>query len=306
MTNHDVIILGGGPAGISALLWCHSLGLRAVLLERTPELGGQMLMMYHPLLDYPGLPGLTGAQLRDQFAAHLDQLQLNYRVGVVLGEIDLRERRVQANGAWWEAGAMILATGARKRRLGIPGEDEFELRGVSFSATRDHSLYAGKKVCVVGGGDSAVENALILSRVCPQVTLVHRSAGFRARPEWLDAARAASNIEFVFNTEVTAIEGREQAERVILQDRQTGAHRTLVAEGIFIRVGIAPNTEAFTGQIELNDAGYIKVDHEQRTSAPMIFAAGDVCQPVCLSVATAVGHGALAAKAITQRLRAEK
>jgi len=306
MTNYDVIIIGGGPAGVSSLLWCNSLGLKAVLLEQANELGGQLLQMFHRVIDYPGLITENGRDLRDHFAAQLNELSLSYRLGCNLEEINLRERHLRCNGEKLQSRAIIIATGARKRRLGIPGEDRFAIQGgVSFSATRDHSLYAGKHVCVIGGGDSAVENANILSRVCPHVTLLHRSGEFRARPEWFGQAKAMQNITFLTNTEAKAIEGNDRVERLIVEDRRTGELKTIETEGVFIRVGIAPNTEAFGGQIDLDESGYIKADRRQRTSLEWIYAAGDVCKPVCLSVATAAGQGAVAAKDAKESLQRE-
>ncbi len=303
MNQYEVIIIGGGPAGISSLLWLNSLGLRAVLLEQAEELGGQLLQMFHRVIDYPGLIADNGRELRDHFQTQLNDLQLNYRTGCHLEQIKLCERSLICDGEKFSGEAFIIATGARKRRLGIPGEDRFEIRGVSFSATRDHSLYAGKKVCVIGGGDSAVENSLILSRVCPEVTLIHRTDKFRARAEWLSEARQTSNIKFLTGHQVNAIEGDESVERLILEEVQSGELKEIATEGVFIRVGIAPNTEAFRGQVELDESGYIVADHRQRTSLEWIYAAGDVCNPVCLSVATAVGHGAIAAKAIAEEMR---
>lgn len=298
MTNYDVIILGGGPAGISALIWCHSLGLRAILLEQAAELGGQMLQMFHRVLDYPGLIAENGRELRDHFVAHIDELRLDYRTACKIEEVNLRELRALCDGQWLQARAIIIATGARKRRLGIPGEDEFEVRGVSFSATRDHSLYAGKKVCVIGGGDSAVQNSLILASVCPSVTLIHRSDRFRAREDWLKQAQENPRITIITNAEAKVIEGGDHVERLVIEDTRTRETKTIETEGVFIRIGVTPNTELFRGQIELDEAGYIKTDQRQRTSAEMIYAAGDVCRPASLSVATAVGHGAIAAKDI--------
>ena len=304
MSEFDTIILGGGPAGISSLLWANSLGLRAVLLEPAAEVGGQLLHMVHRVIDYPGLIADNGRHLRDEFETQLRELHLDYRTGCRLEEINLDRRTLRCNGELLAAKAIILATGARKRRLGIPGEDRFAISGgVSFSATRDHSLYAGKKVCVIGGGDSAVENSLILSRVCPHVTLIHRSENFRARAEWLREARQAANITFLTGFQPTAIEGGQTVERLIVEEIASGELQTIKTEGVFIRVGIAPNTEAFRGQIALDEAGYIVADQRQRTSAKWVYAAGDVCNPVCLSVATAVGHGAIAAKDIAEKLR---
>src|SRR5262245_5643608 len=298
MTDHDVIIIGGGPAGMSALTWCHSLGLRGLLLEQAPELGGQMLQMFHRVLDYPGLIAENGREMRDHFAAHLDELQLEYRTSCKIAEVNLRERRARCDGQWLQALSIIIATGARKRRLGIPGEDKFEIRGVSFSATRDHSLYAGKKVSVIGGGDSAVQGGLILASICPSVTLIHRSDKYRARPDWLKQAQENPRITIIDKAEAKAIEGGERVERLIVEDTRTGEIKIIDTEGVFIRVGVAPNTEMLRGQIEMDEAGFIKTDQRQRTSVEMVYAAGDVCRPACLSVATAVGQGAISAKGI--------
>ncbi len=303
MTNYDVIIIGGGPAGMSALIWCHSLGLRAVLLEQAQELGGQMLLMFHRTLDYPGLIAENGRELRDHFLAQLDELKLDYRVDCRIEEVNLRERRILCDSQWLDGKAIIIATGARRRRLGIPGEDEFEIRGVSFSATRDHSLYAGKKVSVIGGGDSAVQGSLMLANICPHVTLIHRSGKFRAREEWLRQAQENPRITIIANAEAKAIEGSDRVARLIIEDINTHEIKTIETEGVFIRAGIAPNTEMFRGQIGLDEAGYVKVDQRRRTSVGMVYAAGDVCRPVCLSVATAVGHGAIAAKDVAETLK---
>ncbi len=288
---------------MSGLIWCHSLNLSAVLLEETPELGGQMLQMFHRIFDYPGLITENGRELRDHFLSQLNELKLDYRTGCKIEQIRLRNRRLVCDGEVFRSSAILIATGARKRRLGIPGEDRFEIQGVSYSATRDHSLYAGKKVCVIGGGDSAVENGLILARVCPHVTLIHRSESFRARDEWLKEAQENPRISIITHGVVKAIEGDHKVEQLIFEDVRTGEQKTIETEGVFIRIGIAPNTESFRGQIELDETGYIKVDQRQRSSLEMVYAAGDVCRPVCLSVATAVGHGAIAAKDIAQMCR---
>ncbi|MGH9800209.1 MAG: NAD(P)/FAD-dependent oxidoreductase, partial [Blastocatellia bacterium] len=256
------------------------------------------------VIDYPGLIPANGRELRDHFQAQLNELQLSYRLGCQLEKINLNERTLVCNGESLTGNAIIIATGASKRRLGIPGEDRFAIRGgVSFSATRDHGLYAGKKVCVIGGGDSAVENSLILSRVCPQVTLIHRSDNFRARAEWLSEARQTANITFLAGFSAKAIEGGERVELLIIEDLDSGELKAIETEGVFVRVGIAPNTEAFRRQIELDESGYVVADRSQRTSVEWVYAAGDVCKPVCLSVATAVGHAAVAAKCVAAMLR---
>jgi thioredoxin reductase (NADPH) len=308
LTNdYQVIVVGGGPAGCSALLWCHSTGLRAVLLERERELGGQLLEMFHPTDDYPGLPARTGRELRDHFEAHLRGLELEWRVGCRVTEVSVRERRVVCDGEELTAHALILATGARTRRLGVPGEEEFAGRGVSHSATGDARRFAGRDVCVVGGGDSAFDDCLILAAVCPRVTLLHRSDRFRARPAWQEAVFGHPRISVVTHAEITAIgaEGGDSDQRLRLsvRDRVTGEVRAVSTGGLFVRVGIEPNTESVRGQLELDGEGYIVADRAQRTSVEGVYAAGDVCRPACLSVATAVGQGAVAAKDIAERLK---
>jgi thioredoxin reductase (NADPH) len=306
LNHRDVIIIGGGPGGMSALLWCNSLGISAVLLERSNELGGQMLSMYHHLIDYPGVTNADGRELRDRFVAQLDELKLDYQLDCEIKSLDLTRMKVDLDNEEFGARAIILATGARKRRLGVPGEARLINHGVSFSATGEHQLFAGREVIVVGGGDSAVENSLILARVCPRVTLIHHSDSFRARPEWLAEARANAQITFITGHAVKEIIGEDRLSGVIIEDLHTGGRRQIDAEGVFIRIGMIPNTEFLQGMIELDDAGYISVDRSQRTSLPMVYAVGDVTRPVSLSIATAVGHGANAAKDIAQHLKTHR
>jgi len=304
--DYDILIVGGGPGGIASLLWCHSLGMRGLLLERASELGGQMLVMYHRIIDYPGLVSRNGHELRDHFVSHMRELGLDCRLNSGVGRVDFNTMQITIGDAGETLGcrALIIATGARRRRLGVPGEDEFTGRGVSFSATGDHPLFAGREVVVIGGGDSAIENCLILARVCPRVTLVHRSDRLRARDEWIQQAIEHPRISIVMNAGLKAIGGDAGVTHVIIEDYRTGEQRTIPAGGVFIRIGMAPNTEFLKGEIALDDEGYMLCDSRQRTSLPMVYAVGDVSRPVCKSVATAVGHGALAAKAIAEALRA--
>jgi thioredoxin reductase (NADPH) len=296
VSDYDIIIIGGGPGGISALLWCHSLGLRGVLLEQAPELGGQMLQMFHPVIDYPGLLPADGRELRDRFVQHVQQLQLEIRTNAYVSEIDLTARRVRCNGEWLSASALIIATGAHQRRLGIPGETEFALH----EDPHPPMSYANQPVCVIGGGDSAVQNSLLLAPVCQSVTLLHRSAEFRARPEWLRQAAAMPNLTLLPHTVPLEIRSAKQAQQLLIANTQTGVRRELPAAAVFVRIGITPNTEFLGGQLVLDEAGYISIDQQQRTSCAGVYAVGDVCRPLCLSVATAIGQGAIAVKAIAQ------
>lgn len=283
---------------MSALIWCHSVGLRGLLLECNTELGGQMREMYHRVTDYPGLITGTGAELAQRFEAHLRELQLATQTSAVIREIDLSRKTVRLGDSRVRARAIILATGARKKRLGVPGEDLFEGGGVSFTATRDHPLFAGLPVVVAGGGDSAFENALMLARVCPSVTLIHRTSNFRARPQWIREVTENPRISIITDSEIRAIEGTGRPSAVTIWNRSTGEQRSIPTQGVFIRLGMTPNTESFSEQVELDESGYVRVDGTQRTSVDGVYAVGDVCGPLLKSVATAVGQGALAVKAI--------
>ncbi|MBS1810212.1 MAG: NAD(P)/FAD-dependent oxidoreductase [Acidobacteria bacterium] len=300
--EHQVIILGGGPAGISALLWCHSLGLQAILLEQGKELGGQMLQMFHPVLEYPGFPDKTGVELRDEFERHLRTYNLRYRVNCHLEEINLRDRRLLVNGEMLSAQAFIIATGAQNRRLGLANEET--LPGISYSATHDQQKFAGQEVVVVGGGDSAFEDSLILAEVCPRVMLLHRSDKFRARPSWQQAVFTHPRIQVMTNCEIKEASSLADNQlQLLVVNRTTARQQTMQAHGLFVRLGIAPNTAFLQQQITVDVAGFVVVDRAQKTSLPNVYAVGDVCRPVCFSVATAIGHGAIAAKDIAEMLR---
>jgi thioredoxin reductase (NADPH) len=301
--NYQVIIIGGGPAGISSLLWCHSLGLQAILLEQSSELGGQMLQMYHPVLEYPGLPDQTGLELRDAFETHLRAYELNYRVNCHISEIKLSEHRLRINDESLTAAAIIIATGARNRRLGLLAEEKLIGNLISYSASRDQQKFAGQNVCVVGGGDSAFEDAWLMAEVCPRVTLIHRSANFRARPEWRQRVFDHPRISLLPNSEIVALnQTTNDLIELTVAERVARTRQQVIIGGLFVRLGIEPNTAFLQGQVELDEAGYIITDQAQKTSLPNVYGVGDVCRPVCLSIATAIGHGAIAAKSIANQL----
>ncbi len=259
-----------------------------------------MLEMHHPVVDYPGLLPQNGSELRDHFAEHISRLGLKYRLNAEVLSLDPTSCTVDSSIGQLRADAIVLAMGARKRRLEIPGERHFDGKGVSYSATRDHPTFIGKEVVVVGGGDSAVENSLILARVCPQVTLIHRSDRFRARPQWLEKAREHPSIRMLTNSVVCAIHGDHAPSHVVVEDLKTGRQQEIAAQGVFIKIGMAPNSELVSGLVTMDEDGFIKVNQNQETSRPKIYAAGDITRPVCLSVATATGHAANAIKHIAK------
>lgn len=306
--HHDVVIIGGGPAGISALIWCHRLGLDALLVERQESLGGQLEAIHNPIVDYPGLPVENGRALRDRLVAHVERLGCTYRCGVDVQACDVRAKRLATSAGELAARALIVATGSRPRRLGVPGEAEMIARGEIYSATRDAQRFAGKRVAVVGGGDRALEGALLLAEAGAHVTLIHRSNTYRARPEYLEPVLRHPNVTRLEHAVVTSILGTGRVEGVAVTLRHPdGRHeeRLLAVDAVFVRIGVEPNTDLVRGQVDTNADGTLRVDDQGETSMPGVFAAGDVCTPPQFSsIALSVGQGMVAAKAIALRLAA--
>lgn len=300
---HDVLIIGAGPAGLSAALWCDELGLDTLLLEQGAEIGGQLLYVYNPVGNYLGVSAANGRELRDLFAGQLEGGEFDLWTEVEIESADLRARRIALrSGEQLQAISIIIATGVRRRRLGIPGEAELTGRGVVESATRDRELLAGKDVCVIGGGDAAAENALLLAEVCPTVTVVHRGKSMRARREFTERLGADHRVTVFTEAVVRRIIGEEKVEAVeILRDGAIKPFQMAVG-GVLVRVGVEPNTELFREQVHMDERGYIIVTGEQETSIGNVFAIGDVSNPLAPTISGATGAGATAAKIIASRL----
>jgi thioredoxin reductase (NADPH) len=300
---YDVIIIGAGAGGLSAALWCDELGLDTLVLEAGSETGGQLLRVYNSINNYPGVQVENGRALRDLFVAQLEAAEFDLWTDVEIERVDLAAKRIRLrSGEELQAICLIIATGVRRRRLGVPGEAEFAGRGVLASGVRDRDTVAGADVCVVGGGDAAVENALLLAEVCPTVTLVHRGARLRARQEFVERLRAEHCITVFTEAELTRIIGTEQVEAVEIMRRGAIKPFQMAVRGVLIRIGVEPNTELFRAQLRTDEQGYITVTSEQETSIENIFAIGDVSNPHAPTIASATGAGATAAKIIASRL----
>ena len=300
---HDVIIIGAGPAGLSAAFWCDELGLDTLVLEQAEQIGGQLHRVYNPIENYLGLKTRNGEELLGLFSRDVDDADFDLWTGVAIDSIDLRAKRISLlSGEVLRAISIIIATGVRPRSLGVPGEKEFAGKGMIESGTRDRELFAGKDVCVVGGGDAAVENALLLAEVCPTVTLVHRGKKLRARREFAERAQPNNCITVFTESVVTRIMGDAEVEAVEIQRKGGLKPFQLAVRGVLVRIGVEPNTELFREQTQVDDRGYIAVNGEQETSVPMVFAAGDVSNPLAPTISGATGAGATAAKVIAARL----
>lgn len=304
---HDVIIIGAGPAGLSAAFWCDELGLDTLVLEQAEEIGGQLHRVYNPINNYLGLKARNGKELLAHFSVDVADAGFDLWTQTEIAAIDLRAKRISLrSGEQLQSIAIILATGVRPRRLNIPGEKEFAGKGIIESATRDREQFAGQDVCVIGGGDAAVENALLLAEVCPTVTLVHRGRKLRARREFVERLQPNHAVTVFTESVVTRILGTDRVEAVEILRKDALKPFQLAVRGVLIRIGVEPNTDLFREQLELDQKGYVVVNSEQETSVPMVFAAGDVSNPLAPTISGATGAGATAAKVIAARLNAQR
>ena len=299
---HDVVIIGAGPAGLSAALWCDELGLDTLVLEQNELAGGQLHSINGSIENYPGLRASNGGEFLESFAAHVNDADFDLWTGVGIESVDLKAKRIRlVSGEELQSISIIIATGVRRRRLGIPGEDEFAERGMIQSPSRDRELFAGKDVCVIGGGDAAVENALLLADVCPTVTLVHRRRALKARANLAQQLQGAHSITVFPESRVTAILGTDAIEAVEILRKDAIKPFQMAVQGVAIRIGVEPNTELFQ-EIALDNEGYVAVNSEQETNIANVFAIGDVSNPRAPTISGATGAGATAAKVISSRL----
>ena len=296
----DVIIIGGGAAGLSAALWCDDLKLNALLLERKTELGGQLMRVFNPIKNHLGIETKNGRALRDIFIEQLENRQFTARLESEIALVDVNSKSVTlTSGETFSAKAIIIAAGVRRRKLNVEGEERFREKGIIESGKRDTNLVNDKNVCIVGGGDAALENALILSDTAASVTLVHRQQNFRARAEFIEQVKNNPKVEILTETIVRAITGNKLLEKIELENTKTKKIYEKSIDAVLIRIGVEPNTNFLRGQIDLDEQGYIKTDQNCETNIKGIFAAGDVANPIAPTVSSAVGMGATAAKSIT-------
>jgi thioredoxin reductase (NADPH) len=297
-----VLVLGSGPAGLSAALYAARAELAPVVLSGI-QLGGQAALTY-TIENYPGFPeGVGGAQLGELFQKQAEHFGATVEFDTAT-KVDLSQRpfKVESDNAEYLADSLIITTGADPVHLNIPGETELTGRGVSYCATCDGWFFKDKKVVIVGGGDSALEEGLFITRYASSVTVIHRRKEFRAGAILQNRARAQPKMNFILDTIITEVIGHDKVEAVCLKNVKTGAESNFETDGVFIFIGHTPNTEMFKGQLEMNRGGYLVVDEKMQTSVQGVFAAGEVADPHFRQVVTSAGMGAAAAMQATRFL----
>lgn len=290
---YDLIIIGSGPAGLAAAIYAQRAMLKTLVLEASYVSGGQIINTYE-IDNYPGFPGESGMELGKAFREHADKLGAEFVTARVTG-IDAGDVKVvHTKKADYEAKAIIIATGAVNRKLGVAGEEELSGSGVSYCATCDGAFFKGSDVAVCGGGDVALEDALYLARGCTKVHLIHRRNEFRGAKCLEDQVRSTSNIEIHTPAVIKEIKGNGVVESIVVENTGTGSVEELPVKGAFIAVGMTPNTGFLKDVVELNEGGYIVAGEDTKTSVPGIFAAGDVRTKRLRQVITAAADGAVA------------
>jgi len=292
---YDVIIIGGGPAGLTAAVYARRAGKSALVIEKD-AFGGQIAQSPR-VENFPGFASISGTELADKLLAQA----MDQGAEVELEEVsDVRvnegvKTAACASGAEFEGRALIVATGAKPRALGLPHEDELTGSGVSYCAVCDGAFYNNRLVAVVGGGSSALQDALLLSETCSRVYLIHRRDSFRGEQTLVDALRRRENVEFLLNARVTELRGKHEISGVTVD--QFGTARTLTVDGVFIAVGAQPDNDAFSQLLKLDGAGYADAGEDCLTPTPGVFVAGDCRAKAVRQLTTAVADGAVAALA---------
>lgn len=307
---YDLIIIGSGPAGLSAAIYGKRAGLDVLVLEKNPMSGGQVLNTYE-VDNYLGMPMMNGFEMGMKFRQHADDTGVTFENVQVTGisEKNGYKTVIAKNGdadKVYETKAVILATGASHALLNVPGEERLAGKGVSYCATCDGAFYKDRTVAVVGGGDVAVEDAVFLSRLCKKVVLIHRRDSLRAAKSLQDRLLQCGNVEIIWDSVVEEINGQEQVDSVKVRNLKENSTKVINAEGIFIAVGIHPNTELFRNIVPCDDSGYCLAGEDCATQTEGIFAAGDVRTKALRQIITAVADGANAVASVEKYLSVQE
>ncbi|MDY7028610.1 MAG: thioredoxin-disulfide reductase [Spirochaetota bacterium] len=292
MQTEKVVIIGSGPAGLSAALYTGRAGLKPVVVSGL-ELGGQISLTYD-VDNYLGFPeGTSGPDLIELMTQHVKKFDASI-VFEEVTEVDFRDGppfTIKTSGAEYATEAVVVATGASPKRLKVPGEEKLIGHGVSFCATCDGFFFRDKEVLVIGGGDSAIEESIFLTRFAKRIRVIHRRDELRAGEQLKKTAHAHEKIEFVWDSVVEEILGEDKVSGARIKNVKTGDESTLEAEGVFIFIGHYPNSKLFAGQLEMTEDGYLVTDEKMMTSVPGVFAAGEIQDKLYRQIATSVGQG---------------
>lgn len=300
---YDLIIIGSGPAGLSAAVYGMRAGLKLLVLEQNPMSGGQVLDTFE-VDNYLGMPGINGFDMGVKFKEHAQNMGAEFKQAAVTAMSGKDNIKIieTADGSVYEARTLILAMGARHTLLDVPGEQEFKGKGVSYCATCDGAFFKGRDVAVVGGGDVAAEDAVYLSRMCRKVHLIHRRDSLRAAKSLQDKLFACENVEIHWNQTVSGICGSDLVDGVTLHSVTDDTDSRLDVEGVFIAIGMRPNTGAFCEMIDRDASGYLIAGEDCLTSVPGIFAVGDIRTKQVRQIVTAVADGACAVAGVERYL----
>ena len=289
---YDMLIIGSGPAGMGAAIYGVRAGLSLAVLDRSPISGGQVLTTYE-VDNYLGLPQISGGEISQKFREHADSLGVNFVTANVTSIEDKKDCKiVHTEEGDYEARTLLLATGATHAMLGVKGEMQLTGMGVSYCATCDGAFFRKRTVAVVGGGDVAVEDAIFLAGLCSKVYLIHRRDSLRAADSLQKKLMSMENVEILWNCEVKEIQGEDMVEKILVYHNQDDSQSVLEVNGVFIAVGIQPNTELYQGLVEMDERGYVLADESCKTSADGIYAAGDIRKKALRQIITAVADGA--------------
>lgn len=289
---HDLIIIGSGPAGLSAAVYAQRAELDTVVIERNMMSGGQILNTYE-VDNYPGLPGISGFDLGMKLREHADKLGAEFKEDTVMAaELGGDVKKIVCENDTYLAKTVIIATGAHHRKLGAKGEEILTGAGVSYCATCDGAFFKNKVTAVIGGGDVALEDAIFLARMCSKVYLIHRRDELRGAKSLQNRLLSLDNVEVIWDTVVDEIEGEDKVESLMLRNKKTGEKSGLKVDGVFIAVGIEPDSEQYSGQVEMDPHGYIVAGEDGKTSVDGVYAAGDVRTKALRQVITAAADGA--------------
>ncbi|MGO0259280.1 NAD(P)/FAD-dependent oxidoreductase [Priestia aryabhattai] len=306
MQHVDVLIIGGGPAGISAAVWCKRLGVDCLLLEEQAQLGGQLFTIYNEIIDYPGIQAENGIEMQRKMVQHFIDMGCLYEVNTKVNSIDERSKTVKVKQQETEKEIgytyLILATGSSQRKLGVPGEQQMTDRGEVYSASADGERLKGKRVALIGGGDRAFEGAHLLASQAKQVYLIHRSTHFKAREQYVEKVLSDPGVKVMTDTEVTAIHGKHHVTSIDLKSKNSEC-KNLSVDAVLIRLGVAPNVELIKEKVTTTQSGLIVINEVHQSSDPAIYAIGDACTtPLFSSISSSAGQGAIAAKHLSSLL----